>query len=251
MTLFMNHLPGIFTRTQQSHIEANPRKSFYFKTFRSIFIIILLNCMPGSQHIFAQWSSDPATNTVISFAPRFGGPPNMVPGDNGNTTILWYDRIDKNTANIYVKELNSAGVAEWTATQFAIFNPIQTPFPPQIISDGAGGVIIAWSDYRSGNSLDIVAQKINAAGQPMWTANGVLLCAASGDQEISAMIPDGKGGAVIAWTDYRSGIDPDIYVQHINASGTTQWTTNGVAVAAEPGFQSGAVLLLNAAGNTI
>ena len=175
----------------------------------------------------------------------------MVPGDNGSTTILWYDRIDKNTANIYVKKINAAGVAEWTATQFAIFNPIQTPFPPQIISDGAGGVIIAWSDYRSGHSLDIVAQQINAAGQPMWTANGVLLCAASGDQEIASVIPDGKGGAIIAWTDYRSGSDPDIYVQQINVSGTTQWTTNGVAVAAEPGFQSGAVLLLNAAGNTI
>lgn len=42
------------------------------------------------------------------------------------------------------------------------------------ISDGDGGVIIAWSDARSGfNNNDIYAQKFDRFGNPQWPANGV------------------------------------------------------------------------------
>lgn len=36
---------------------------------------------------------------------------------------------------------------------------------PQLVSDGAGGAIIVWEDARSGSTLDIYAQGINASGQ--------------------------------------------------------------------------------------
>ncbi|HSG27227.1 MAG TPA: hypothetical protein VLA34_02015, partial [Candidatus Krumholzibacterium sp.] len=44
-------------------------------------------------------------------------------------------------------------------------------YTPMIVEDGAGGCIVAWIDYRSGRSL--YAQRVNFAGLPMWTTNGV------------------------------------------------------------------------------
>ena len=53
---------------------------------------------------------------------------------------------------------------------------------PRSCSDGAGGAIIAWFDYRSDGSGDIYAQRIGRDGVPLWTANGVAVCTATGGQ---------------------------------------------------------------------
>src|SRR5690242_11957846 len=49
------------------------------------------------------------------------------------------------------------------------------------VSDGAGGVIVTWTDLRSGTN-DIYAQRLNAAGVPLWTSNGVPICVTTGFQ---------------------------------------------------------------------
>src|SRR5262245_42238286 len=61
-----------------------------------------------------------------------------------------------------------------------------------IVSDGAGGAIVAWSDNRSGNA-DIYAQHITAAGvvDGSWPATGLLVCGASGSQGGPVMASDG------------------------------------------------------------
>jgi len=45
------------------------------------------------------------------------------------------------------------------------------------------------------------------------------------------MIPDGTGGAIITWHDFRSGAGSDIYAQRIVGSGTRQWPAGGVIVS--------------------
>ena len=42
-------------------------------------------------------------------------------------------------------------------------------------------------------------------------------------------IPDGNGGAFIAWHDARNG-SYDVFVQRINGDGSIAWTANGVNV---------------------
>ena len=78
-----------------------------------------------------------------------------------------------------------------------------------IVSDGAGGAIVTWYDIRSGN-YDIYAQRVNAAGVPQWTANGVALCTAANNQYSPTIVSDGAGGAIVTWYDYRSGTYADI-----------------------------------------
>ena len=89
---------------------------------------------------------------------------------------------------------------------------------PTIASDGAGGAIVTWYDYRSG-SADIYAQRVIAAGVPQWTANGVALCTAAGVQQSPTIVSDGAGGAIVTWQDLRGGTTYDIYAQRVNAAG--------------------------------
>jgi len=86
---------------------------------------------------------------------------------------------------------------------------------PTIISDGAGGAIIAWVDLANGN--DIHAQRIDNTGIMKWTGLGVAICTASGSQTAPVIVSDGAGGTIITWDDNRAG--SDLYAQRINGSG--------------------------------
>ncbi len=99
---------------------------------------------------------------------------------------------------------------------------------PVICSDGLGGAIIAWDDYRNGND-DIYARRIDVYGNIKWTAGGVAICTASGSQTYPQILSDGFGGAFITWQDGRSG-NTKIYAQRINSTGHGLWTSDGIPI---------------------
>lgn len=101
---------------------------------------------------------------------------------------------------------------------------------PRMIEDGEGGAFIAWKDYRAGVS-DVYVQRINAQGQVMWTVDGVGACTDPADQSTPGICADGNGGCIVAWSDWRSGIERDLYAQRFNGSGVAQWTPQGAPVA--------------------
>ena len=74
-----------------------------------------------------------------------------------------------------------AAPSQWTADGVALCTAANDQINPQIVSDGSGGAIITWQDYRGGN-YDIYAQRVNASGAVQWTADGVAVCTAAYDQ---------------------------------------------------------------------
>jgi hypothetical protein len=112
-----------------------------------------------------------------------------------------------------------------------------------------GGTIVVWADYRSGTA-DIYAQKFDANGNAQWTANGVAVCTATGDQENPRLVSDDNGGAIIVWQDSR-GANTDIYAQRLDATGNALWTGNGVAVSTATRNQTTPSLVRDGSGGAI
>ncbi len=100
---------------------------------------------------------------------------------------------------------------------------------PKASTDGCGGVIVVWEDFRSADT-NIYAQRMDIRGNILWTPGGVPVCTASRIQKSPRIIPDGNGGAIIAWIDRRDGRD-DLYAQRINAQGEAQWQSSGILIA--------------------
>lgn len=123
-----------------------------------------------------------------------------------------------------------AARAQWQANGAVVCNATNAQSGAVAVPDGAGGIIIVWSDGRS-VSKDIYAQRFDNTGHPQWTANGIALCTATGDQITPVIVSDGSGGVIAVWADYRGGATSDIYAQRANAAGAVQWTANGVAVS--------------------
>ncbi|MFN0200882.1 MAG: T9SS type A sorting domain-containing protein [Bacteroidia bacterium] len=106
---------------------------------------------------------------------------------------------------------------------------------PRLASDGKGGAYIAWKDFRNGASNpDIFIQRIDKNGNVMWTLDGVPLCTQSADQSTPAIMLDPQNGAIVAWSDWRSGIERDLYAQKIDSNGVVQWTLDGAIVSDKP-----------------
>ena len=72
--------------------------------------------------------------------------------------------------------LASESRAQWAPNGFPAVNANGNQTDIQSIPDGVGGVILTWQDARtSGTGPGAYAQRLNAAGVPQWTPNGVLL----------------------------------------------------------------------------
>lgn len=169
-------------------------------------------------------------------------------GDGGSGFLLAWEDTRSGNADIYAARLGQDGVPSWTSNGVAVCLSGGEQRGAKVAPDGSGGSIVVWEDYRSG--LDVYARRVNAAGSPMWAANGVAVCVASNDQWHPQVLADGVGGAIFFWEDRRSG-PLDIYGDRFDASGLSQWAANGVAVCSAQYDQRNPVTVTDAAGGAI
>jgi len=138
--------------------------------------------------------------------------------------------------------------AEWIQNGVGICTTTSSKTVPQIASDGNGGAIVTWGEYRT--TWNIYAQRVDANGAVLWGAPGIAVCDLVGTQGAPLIVPDGGGGAIIAWYDDRNG-NSDVYAQRFDASGAGQWTTNGVAISTAAGDQYAWGIASDGAGGAI
>jgi len=153
------------------------------------------------------------------------GSPEICSEEDGGAIITWNDKRNGLSYDIYAQKINSNGNLIWNANGTEICTANETQVVPQICSDGTGGAIITWTDYRTEKNYDIYAQKINSTGDVVWNANGTEICTEGGDQVFPKICSDGAGGAIMTWEDSRG-----IYTQRINSTGDIQWIANGAAI---------------------
>ena len=193
-----------------------------------------------------QWTADGVALCTATSHQQF---PTIAQDDAGGAIVTWFDSRSGNW-DIYAQKISSTGTVQWTANGVALCTATGEQDIPTIASDGAGGAIVAWYDYRSGEAADIYAQKISSAGTVQWTADGVALCSATGEQLFPTIVSDDAGGAIVTWNDQRSG-DYDIYARKISSTGTAQWTADGVALCTATNNQNYPIITSDGAGGAI
>ena len=163
--------------------------------------------------------------------------PEMISDNNGGAIITC--RRAGFSPDIYAQRIDASGTKLWGTNGTVICSAAFEQTVPKITTDGAGGAIICWLDFRGNMPTavsDLYAQRVNSSGTVMWANNGVPICVLPYDQASQQITSDNNGGAYITWEDFRtsSPTQPviDIYAQHINSSGTPLWTVNGIPVCA-------------------
>ncbi len=180
------------------------------------------------------------------------GKPKVLEDGAGGAFIAWHDYRSGN-ADIYAQRVDGSGSALWTVDGVGVCTDPDDQWEIQLVSDGAGGVIVVWKDFRTSGVEDIYAQRVNGSGNMLWAANGVPVCTATDKQEDHQAVSDGAGGVIMVWEDYRG--DPfwngDIYLQRLDSSGMPLWTVDGVAACTDGSSQGLPQLVSDNTGGAI
>jgi hypothetical protein len=189
----------------------------------SLVVLVLAMGVAPSPCAVAGWQENGnaiCTNSANQFEIQ------IISDGTGGAIIVWTD--ERSGLDIYAQRVGAAGVVQWTVDGIAICAHQNNQSTAQMTSDGAGGAIVAWEDFRNGNQ-DIYAQRVDPEGTLLWDPDGVAISTATADQVELRMTSDGAGGAVITWHDCRDG-KQDIYGQRVTSSGVPQWAAGGVYV---------------------
>lgn len=153
--------------------------------------------------------------------------PVITPDGNHGAIIAWQD-FRNGAGDIYAQHVTKTGQLAWTFHSVGVCTNTSQQTTPQIVSDGQGGAIIAWNDYRFNFSsgVDIYAQRVDTGGTAQWTADGVAVVAAPGDQSQFSMTADGNQGAIIAYAT-PPGLSGENFIaaQRVDGTGATPWAT--------------------------
>ncbi|MCU0640913.1 MAG: hypothetical protein MUC35_02350 [Candidatus Margulisbacteria bacterium] len=169
----------------------------------------------------------------------------------GGAIIVWQGYCN-GSSDIFAQRLNARGEPAWGSGVLIICSAEANQFGPELASDGAGGAIITWYDYRGGSGEDIYAQRVSAGGELLWPANGIAVSAGPGTQWYPQIAADGTGGAYLAWSDGRTGAaDNNIFAQRLNAGGQALWAKDGVPVCEAAANQEKTGLLVTPQGPLI
>ncbi len=180
----------------------------------------------------AQWTPN---GVVID---SFGGAgfPEVASDGAGGAIIAWPAAPEYDT-NMYAQRISSAGDVLWPreyAPGIPICTAAYSQWLGQIASDGTGGAVVTWEDYRNDpyeGDADVFAQRVNASGVVQWVTDGVPLTATVGPQNYPRIIGDGAGGAIVTYEDAYTVSGRAVSVQRVGASGTPLWGASGVQLA--------------------
>lgn len=142
------------------------------------------------------------------------------PDASGGLFVLWSDRRGED-ADVRALRLDSDGDVEdgWPSSGVLVCAHPGDQDQLSVCSDGAGGVLVAWQDYRAGGVAQVFAQRLNSAGASAWAAGGLAIEADTSDQSEPAICSDGAGGALVVWQT-GSGGGASIRAATVTSGGT-------------------------------
>lgn len=209
-----------------------------------------------AQHVLAVGILDPnwpVDGRAVTTAPGAQVFPAIVSDGAGGAIITWHDFRDVfNTGlDIYAQHVLASGVVDraWPLNGRALCVEAHDQFNPTVISDGAGGAIVAWDDRRE-LAVHPFAQHVLASGQvdPAWPTDGLSVSRGDADEVFPRLAPDGTGGAIVAWQSLT--LNSTTHAQHVLASGVVDgaWPVNGRAMSSAGSDQIGAAIAPDGAG---
>lgn len=161
------------------------------------------------------WGTDSITTVPMSTAP-----PQFAGAATNDGVVFWVG----DGTRLLARKFTDAGAA-WPSSQWVATHALHKS-TPLITSDGAGGVIVSWSDGRTAGQSVIYAQRMASDGVPAWAPDGERVGAPLANGGAHALSADGVGGAWVATT-----ATPGPWVQHLSPSGHDLLPSSGVNIS--------------------
>jgi hypothetical protein len=146
---------------------------------------------------------------------------------NGGIFVIWRDyRNEPEDGDVYAQHMFSDGSFAWDEAGVPLSNLGGVQESLNLCSDGLGGVFALWSDKSSSTDGHITVTHISANDEILAQGTGIPVLANQGSHARLSFENAGDGFAMMVWQDTRmGGEETDIYMQRIDSSCNTIWTT--------------------------
>ncbi len=152
----------------------------------------------------------------------------VAPDGAGGAFVAWAD-ARSGPYDIYAQRVTADGsiALGWpnSSSGLPVCTAVNSQVFPSLVSDGAGGALVAWADQRLSIRYDVYGTHLTADGSVAagWDAfNNNAVSTAPLDQVVPVAVADGAAGMIVAWLDDRNhdlnGIY-DVYAQRIERYG--------------------------------
>jgi hypothetical protein len=183
----------------------------------------------------AQWGTEGALVST-----RYTGSPSLLRDGVGGVIIAWSGwEPSSDKGQMRAQRLNSSGSPLWGTDGVVVLDSNSAgiditewgPSDLRMVTDGAQGAILAWTDKRNltDEDTDIRCQRVASSGSMLWKSDGVwinpggsAIIPTSGTDKNPALISDRAGGAIIAATNQY--ITENIYANRIDSEGSIVWS---------------------------
>ena len=152
--------------------------------------------------------------------------PDAVDDGTGGVVVIWAES-DNATGSIHGVRITGAGMiaTPWDGTKVLMTGR----GIPSLAKSGDGFYVVGASPGPFGGPGALWIQRFTMDGEVYsgWPSEGLLVCGAPDERDGIRVEPDGLGGALLTWWDYRNGIDA--YATRVLPEGVVApgWTPDG------------------------
>lgn len=145
--------------------------------------------------------------------------------DSAGDIVLCWEDVRSGDRDLYAQKIDINGNPQWAANGIPVSTVTGSQHNPHMFADASGGVFISWADDRAAG--DAFAQRLDASGTSLWTANGLQISNV-GNVQLTGIAPSANG-AIIYWLE-GSLLWTQATAQRIDANGANVWAAGGVSI---------------------
>lgn len=206
---------------------------------RSMIAIATLAAVAGAAS--AQYPSDPALNLAVADGPTPQNFHGIAATADGGCYVAWFD-AGTGSFVLRLQRLDASGAKQWGDDGILVSDHPQDGhaiFGFDMIADSSGQCVLALSDLRDGNDLDVHAYRVAPDGSFTWGRDGVTLSSNDDFEPAPVVTEAASGDFVFVWARSPAVGDGALLMQRLSPAGAPLLAAGGVAIAGAPGEKPG------------
>jgi hypothetical protein len=154
---------------------------------------------------------------------------------SGNALLAFLDDREGPNQQVTAAKMSPSGKALWGNLGVQLTHNAGSHHAPKIAGTSDGNVVVAWI----GNN-DVVLQKLDPNGQPLW-GKGIVLSESGFNYGLADLHAADNGSVIVSWIRAQGyGSNRYIYANKLSASGQLMWGKKHVKVFNNGSLQFGA-----------
>src|SRR5579863_7037269 len=153
---------------------------------------------------------------------------------HGDALLAFLDTREGSNQQVTAAKMSPGGKALWGKLGVQLTTGSDSNAAPKIVATSDGGIVVAWT-----SNSNVVAQKLNAQGQPQWGA-GVVFSESGYNYSLADLHAADNGSVIISWVRNKGfGSNAILVANKISTTGTLLWGAGNIKIFTNGSLQFG------------